>query len=132
MLPPRRTAHMPKDAPTRNGHAPGDGPAGSWRVAGTVRPARATRRLGRAPGTMVAVALLLLAAIGGKATLAPRAASTPPPRTPSAGVRDITEQGFAQAFARAYLSWDARRPDQHQRQVAGVLSGAPPGPRGRH
>src|SRR3954464_3969481 len=116
MLPPRRTAHMPKDAPTRNGHAPGDGPAGSWRVAGTVRPARATRRLGRAPGTMVAVALLLLAAIGVKATLPPRAASPPPPRTPSVGVRDITEQGFAQAFARAYLSWDARRPDQHQRQ----------------
>jgi hypothetical protein len=39
-------------------------------------------------------------------------------------VREITEQGFAQAFARAYLSWDARHPDQHQRQVAAFLSAA--------
>ena len=115
---------MLKDAPTRNGHAPGDGPARRWRVARTVRPARATRRLGRAPGTVAAVALLLLAAVGVKATLAPRAASTPSPRAPAAGVRDITEQGFAQAFARAYLSWDARHPDQHQRQVAAFLSDA--------
>ncbi|MGH2945751.1 MAG: conjugal transfer protein, partial [Solirubrobacteraceae bacterium] len=60
------------------------------------------------------------------------------PRAPAAGVRDITEQGFAQAFARAYLSWDARRPDQHQRQVAAFLSAALDGdgglqmpPRGR-
>ena len=70
------------------------------------------------------IALLLLAAVGVKATLAPRAASTPAPRAPAAGVRDITEQGFAQAFARAYLSWDARNPDQHQRQVAAFLSDA--------
>jgi Conjugative transposon protein TcpC len=113
-----------KDAPTRNGHAPADSPVRRWRVARTVRPARATRRLGRAPGTAVAVALLLLAAVGVKATLAPRAASTPAPRAPAAGVRDITEQGFAQAFARAYLSWDARNPDQHQRQVTAFLSDA--------
>jgi len=72
----------------------------------------------------VAVALLLLAAVGVKATLAPRTASTPSPRAPAASVRDITEQGFAQAFARAYLSWDARNPDQHQRQVAAFLSDA--------
>jgi len=87
-----------------------------------VRPARATRRLGRAPGTAAAVGLLLLAAVGVKATLAPRAASRSAPRASAAGVRDITEQGFAQAFARAYLSWDARHPDQHQRQVAAFLS----------
>jgi hypothetical protein len=87
-----------------------------------VRPARATRLLGRAPGTAAAVALLLLAAVGVKATLAPRTTSTPSPRVPAAGVRDINEQGFAQAFARAYLSWDARNPDQHQRQVAAFLS----------
>jgi hypothetical protein len=73
---------MLKDAPTRNGHAPADGPARSWRVARTVRPARATRRLGRAPGTAAAVGLLLLAAVGVKATLAPRAVSRSAPRAP--------------------------------------------------
>jgi hypothetical protein len=115
---------MLKDAPSGNGRAPGDGPASRWRVARTVRPARVTRRLGRAPGTVAVVALLLLAAVGVKATLAPRATSTPPPRAPAVGVRDISEQGFAQAFARAYLGWDARHPDQHQRQVAAFLSEA--------
>jgi hypothetical protein len=68
------------------------------------------------------IALLLLAAVGVKTTLAPRATSAPPPPPPAAGARGITEQGFAQAFARAYLSWDARRPDQHQQQVAAFLS----------
>src|SRR5205823_5040212 len=50
----------------------------------------------------------------------------------------LTEQGFAQGFARAYLSWDARQPDQHQRQVAAFLSASLDGngglqtpPRGR-
>jgi hypothetical protein len=41
----------------------------------------------------------------------------------AAEVGDITEQGFAQGFARAYLSWDAQQPDRHQRQVAAFLSG---------
>ena len=116
---------MLRQPPTGDGRAPGDGVAPRWRVARTVRPARVTRRLGRAPATLAVIALLLLAAVGIKATLAPRATSSPPPaRAATAGVRDITEQGFAQAFARAYLSWDARHPDQHQRQVAAFLSDA--------
>jgi Conjugative transposon protein TcpC len=115
---------MLKDAPTQNGHAAAESPAPPRRAARTVRPARVTRRLARAPGTAVAIALLLLAAVGVKATLAPRVVSTPAPQTSAAGVGDITEQGFAQSFARAYLSWDAQQPDQHQRQVAPFLSGA--------
>jgi hypothetical protein len=115
---------MLKDAPTGNGRAPGDGAAPRWRVARTARAARVTRRLARAPGTAVVIALALLAAVGVKATLAPRATSAPPSRAPAVGVREIAEQGFAQAFARAYLSWDARHPDQHQRQVAAFLSAA--------
>ena len=120
----RRNTRMLKDAPTQNGHVAAESPAPRRRVARTVRPARVTRRLARAPGTAVAIALLLLAAVGVKATLAPRAVSTPAPQTSAAGVGDITEQGFAQSFARAYLSWDAQQPDQHQRQVAPFLSGA--------
>jgi len=87
------------------------------------RPARVTRRLARAPGTALVIALLLLAAVGLKTTLAPRSGSTPPSRVTVAEVSDITEQGFAQGFARAYLSWDAQQPDRHQRQVAAFLSG---------
>ena len=115
---------MLKEPPARNGRASSDRVAARWRVARTVRPARVTRRLGRAPGTMAVIALLLLAAVGVKATLAPRTAPAPSALARTAGVRDISEQGFAQAFARAYLSWDARHPDQHQRQVAAFLSEA--------
>ena len=115
---------MLTDESTRNGHVVAEGPAPKRRVARTVRPARVTRRLARAPGTAAAIALLLLAAVGVKATIAPRAVSTPAPPVSAAGVSGITEQGFAQSFARAYLSWDARQPDQHQRQVAAFLSGA--------
>jgi len=66
----------------------------------------------------------LLAAVGVKATVAPRAASVRAAAVPATDARDITAQGFAQAFARAYLSWDARDPEQHQRQVAPFLSGS--------
>src|SRR4051794_16788768 len=113
---------MLKDA-TQNGHVAAESPGSGRRVTRTVRPARVTRRLARAPGTAVAIALLLLAGVGVKATLAPRAVSRPVPQTSAAGVGDITEQGFAQSFARAYLSWDAQQPDQHQRQVAAFLAG---------
>src|SRR3954453_13839936 len=114
---------MLKDAPMQNGHVTSRPHGPGRRVARAVRPARVTRRLARAPGTALAIALLLLAGVGVKATLAPRALSRPAPQTSAAGVGDITEQGFAQSFARAYLSWDARQPDQHQRQVTAFLSG---------
>ena len=90
-------------------------------AARAVRPARVTRRLGRAPATGMVLALLVLAAVGVKATLAPR---TPTVETrPSSDTdRDIMEHGFAQSFARAYLSWDARQPDHHHQQVAPFLA----------
>src|SRR5205823_15097766 len=109
---------------THDGHVAAPGRESRRGIARTLRPARSTRRLARAPGTTAAIALVLLAAVGVKATLAPRATSRSPSRKPAVGARDITEQGFAQGFARAYLSWDARAPDRHQRQVAAFLSGA--------
>ncbi len=115
---------MLKDAPTRDGRTAAAGRALGGRIPRAVRPARVTRRLARAPGMLAVFALLLLAAVGVKATLAPRATSAPAAGPPATGEPDLTEQGFAQAFARAYLSWDARQPDQHQRQVAAFLSGS--------
>jgi len=94
------------------------------RLPRVVRPAHRTRRLGRAPGRLAIIALLVLAAVGVKATLAPRPTRITSPAPVVADGRDITAQGFAQAFARAYLSWDARHPEQHQRQVTPFLSGS--------
>jgi hypothetical protein len=94
------------------------------RLSRTVRPARTTRRVARVPSRIAIGALLVLAAVGVKATIAPRTASVTATAAPATDARDITAQGFAQAFTRAYLSWDARDPEQHQRQVAPFLSGS--------
>ncbi len=112
------------EAASGNGHAPRDGGTPARWTARSVRPARVTRRRARAPGTLAIVALLLLAAVGVKATLAPRHTLAPAAAAPTTGSDDITVQGFAQAFARALLSWDATDPDRHQRQLAGFLSEA--------
>src|SRR4051794_28436149 len=133
-----RTA-MLTETSSANGHAPAEAPAAPRRrLTRSVRPARTTRRRARVPSRLAIGALLVLAAVGVKATVAPRAASVTAAAAPATDVRDITVQGFAQAFARAYLSWDARDPEQHQRQVAPFLSGSLDGdgglqvpPRGR-
>jgi conjugative transposon protein TcpC len=110
------------EAASGNGHEPRVGGT-PWRwTARSVRPARVARRRARAPGTLALVALLLLAAVGVKATLAPRHILQPAAAAPSTGSDDITVQGFAQAFARAFLSWDAADPDRHRRQLAGFLA----------
>lgn len=121
---PRTPAPDPTEAPgPPDGAYARDGRPGTGRgMPRTARPARLSRGLGRAPGTLAIVALVLLAAVGVKATIAPRATRAPATRPPTVGVPDITEQGFAQAFTRAYLSWDAAQPDQHQRQVAAFIS----------
>lgn len=106
-----------------DGHAP-VAAAPRPKLGRTVRPARMTRRRARMPSRIAIGALLVLAAVGVKATVAPRTASVTAAAAPATAERDITTQGFAQAFARAYLSWDARDPEQHQRQVTPFLSGS--------
>src|SRR4051812_12235399 len=82
-----------------NGHARTEAMAAPGRrLRRTVRPARATRRLARVPTRIVIGALLVLAAVGVKATVAPRAAPVTAAAAPATDVRDITVQGFAQAF----------------------------------
>src|SRR3954454_7392554 len=108
-----------------NGHAPAEAPAAPrGRLPRTVRPARTTRRRAHVPSRIAVGALVVLAAVGVKATVAPRTAPITATAAPATDARDITAQGFAQAFARGYLSWDARDPEQHQRQVAPFLSGS--------
>jgi hypothetical protein len=53
------------------------------------------------PSRIAIGALLVLAAVGVKATVAPRTASVTATAAPATDGRDITAQGFAQAFARA-------------------------------
>jgi hypothetical protein len=70
--------------------------------------------------------MALLAALGLRALVAGPPAAPAPVRTVVRGGEDITAQGFAQAFVRAYLSWDGRQREEHERQVAPFLAGALP------
>lgn len=79
------------------------------------RSARLRARLPRYAATAVALILMLagLRAI----VAAPEAAA---PSAPAA-TRDPAAEDFALQFARAYLSFDAARPDQHERALAPFL-----------
>jgi len=44
------------------------------------------------------------------------------PPAPKVVLPDQAAEAFAEAFARAYLSWDSAAPDRHERQVAGFIS----------
>src|SRR3954452_4929026 len=102
---------MLTETSSANKHAPAEAPAAPRRrLARTVRPSRTTRRRARPPSRIAFGALLVLAAVVAKATVATRAASVTETGAPATDVRDIPVEGFAQAFARANRSWDARDP----------------------
>ena len=117
---------MLKDAPRQNGHAAAESPAPARRVARTVRPARVTRRLARAPGRAGDRAA---AACGCRRQ--GDACSASGLDAPSADVgrrRSATSRSrVSRRASRARTDWDAQKPDQHQRQVAPFRRGT-----GRH
>jgi hypothetical protein len=85
------------------------------------RPAWRLRLAGRLPRLLLAVFLLTMSVAGVRSVLAPRdpqgpAASGPP----AAG--DQAAQAFAEGFARAYLSWDAARPEAREHALARFIS----------
>ena len=89
-------------------------------VAVTTRSARADRLRALAPRLAVYAALAILSLAGLRATLrgddSPAAAARPAP------VADLGAEAFAEGFARAYLSFDAARPELRERELAGYLS----------
>ncbi len=76
---------------------------------------------------VLAVALAGLAA-SARFAIAPPRPSTPAPRRLVAPSRDLAAEGFAQLFARRYLTWEADDPEAHQRALAAYLgTGMEPG-----
>src|SRR5439155_8915044 len=71
----------------------------------------------RAPRAAFVAAAITLSLAGVRAAVAPREPAGPAAdsRAPD---RDLRAEAFALAFARAYLTWDAQRPDSHERAVA--------------
>jgi hypothetical protein len=83
------------------------------------RTARAARWRGLAP-RLVAGALVAVLCLAGIRSMFRPAPVVPP--APKVVLPDQPAEGFAEAFARAYLSWDSAAPDRHERQVAGFVS----------
>ncbi len=108
--------------------APGQAPVGRASVTLTTRPLWRVRLVRELPRT-----LLLVVSCAGLAASARYAIAPPRPTAPArarlAGpTRDLAAEGFAQLFARRYLTWEAADPEAHQRALAAYLgTGMEPG-----
>lgn len=85
------------------------------------RAARATRVVAQGPRVVVLATLGVLAIAGARAAIAGPGVAPMPVRAAAPG-ENLSAQGFAQAFARAYLSWDSRYPERHADQVSPYVS----------
>lgn len=108
----------------------------SGRVELLTRSARATRALSHGPRLLVLSAVGVLAIAGARNAIAGPNRPLPAAHAPALA-QDLVAEGFAQSFVRAYLTWDARRPELHAKQVAPYVSqaldpgaGLQPGDRG--
>jgi hypothetical protein len=95
----------------------------SGRVELVTRSPRTTHALARGPRVVLLSALGVLAIAGARGAIAGSEEPLPVSRA-SVPAQDLAAEGFAQSFARAYLTWDARRPELHEEQVAPYVSHA--------
>jgi hypothetical protein len=79
---------------------------------------RSARLRARLPRYLAAALALILMLAGLRAIVAPTRASAPPAPAPT---RDPAAEDFALQFARAYLTYDAARPQAHQHALAPYL-----------
>ena len=84
------------------------------------RSLRAMRWRARAPRLLLGSCVALLALAGLRAAIAPTPQVPAPAR--QAAVPDLRAGAFAEAFARAYLTWDPDRPEQREQRLAHFLS----------
>jgi hypothetical protein len=94
----------------------------SGRVQVLSQPRWRSRWAGRVPKAITLLVVAILCAAGLRAAIA--GPPSPPRDRPAIAGNDLSAQGFAEAFARAYLTWDAARPADHERQVAAFISEA--------
>lgn len=92
------------------------------RAAGPVtgQPLWRAKAAARSPRAAFLIACAVLAVVGVRTLVSPKPLK---PAEPRAGiVVDAGAQSFAEAFARAYLTWDAESPESHERAVGRFLA----------
>lgn len=80
------------------------------------------RLSGQAPRAAFIAGLAIMSVAGLFNVL--RGAPEPAPLRAAEPTRDLAAESFAEAFTRAYLTWDATRPERHERGVAAFTSEA--------
>jgi hypothetical protein len=86
------------------------------------KPAWLVRSAGRAPRAAFITGVAILSLVGLLNVL--RGAPEPVAFRAAEPTRDLAAESFAEAFTRAYLTWDAARPERHQNEVAAFTSEA--------
>ena len=90
------------------------------RVEITSRPVWRSRWAARLRSGLALLVIAILSAAGLRAAVT---GPTEPPRVPLPAVpQDLEAEGFAETFARAYLTWDAAHPERHAQGVAPFAS----------
>jgi hypothetical protein len=84
------------------------------------RPAWLVRYAGRIAKAALIAMVGILGLLGFVTVLAGSGESVQDRRVGSA--RDLAAQGFAEAFTRAYLTWDSTHPERHEKQVGAFTS----------
>lgn len=84
------------------------------------RRLRGQRIRARLPKLLLLTCVAVLCVAGVRAAVMPQAAGVAVIERGEG--RDLAAEAFAEAFARAYLSWEAARPEDHQRRVAAFVS----------
>jgi hypothetical protein len=84
------------------------------------RSLRVMRWRARGPRLLVAICVALLALAGLRVAIAPAPRVSVPAR--QAATPDLRVGAFAEAFARAYLTWDPEHPERREERLARFLS----------
>jgi hypothetical protein len=100
---------------------PAPAPGARASVTVTPRPLWRIRLARELPRVLLLGASCAGLAASARYAIAPPRPATPPRVRPVAPARDLAAEGFAQLFARRYLTWEARDPEAHQRALAPYL-----------
>src|SRR5688572_26349103 len=88
----------------------------SGRVEVVTRPAWRLTAAARAPRALAGLVACVVMVAGVRTIIAGAPEPSPPPPAPAGS--DLGAESFAEAFVRAYLTWDADQPERREQALA--------------